>query len=194
MVGRKSGLTGLLRENRVTCPTIHCIIHQRVFCGKSVKQTRVFKLVIKVINMIRDGNCALLKRQLKQILEEMEAEYGDLLLYNHVRWPSAGKFISTDTKQLEQELQSVAFLKQLAFLADITTHLNELNLNLQGRNQLILNLMGCINKFCNKLQVFKLSLNKNDLANFSSCQKLPEEIEANETLDFSEFAANIPET
>lgn len=211
MVGEKSGLVGLLRENGVTCPAIHCIIHQGALCGKSVKQNQVFKLVIKVINMIRGGNRALLHRQFKQFLEEMEAEYGDLLLYNHVRWLSAGKclerffgirkeipaflnkFVSTDTTQLEEELQSVDFLKELAFLTDITAHLNELNLSLQGRNQLISDLMGNINGFRNKLKLFKLSLNKNDLAYFSSCGKIAKELEDYKTLDFSEFAANIQE-
>lgn len=211
MVGEKSGLTGMLRENGVTCPTIHCIIHRGALCGKSVKQNQVFKLVIKVINMIRGGNRALLHRKLKLFLEEMEAEYGDLLLYNHVRWLSAGKclerffgirkdipaflnkFVSADTTQLEEELQSVDFLKELAFLTDITTHLNELNLNLQGRNKLMLDLIGNVNGFRNKLKIFKLSLSKNDLSHFSSCRKLAEESEDDGILDFSEFAGNIQE-
>ena len=90
MTGEKTGLTGLLKENGVTCPMIHCFIHQGALCGKSMKKTEVFKLVVK-INMLRGGNRALLHRQLKQFLLEIEAEYGDLLLYNHVRWLSAGK-------------------------------------------------------------------------------------------------------
>lgn len=56
----KSGLTGLLT-------------HQGALCGKSVKQNKVFKLMIKVINIIRDGNRAFSHRQLKQPLEEMKA-------------------------------------------------------------------------------------------------------------------------
>lgn len=161
--------------------------------------------------MIRGGNRALLHRQLKQFLEEMEAEYGDLLLFNHVRWLSAGKclerffgirkeipaflkkFVKTDTTHLEEEIQSVDFLKELAFLTDITTHLNELNLNLQGKNQLVSDLMGNVDGFRNKLRVFKSSLNRNDLSHFLSCRKLAEENEDNETLDFSEFVANIQE-
>ncbi|XP_076315105.1 general transcription factor II-I repeat domain-containing protein 2-like [Tachypleus tridentatus] len=36
--------------------------------------------------MIRGGNKAILHRQLKQFLEDMETEYGDSVLYNHVRF------------------------------------------------------------------------------------------------------------
>ncbi|XP_076314935.1 general transcription factor II-I repeat domain-containing protein 2-like [Tachypleus tridentatus] len=41
--------------------------------------------------MIRGGNKTLLHRQLKQFLMDMEAEYGDLALYNQVSWFSAEK-------------------------------------------------------------------------------------------------------
>lgn len=203
MTGRKSGLVGLLRENGVTCPTIHCIIHQGALCGKSVKQDQVFKTVIKIINMIRGGNRSLLHRQLRQFLMETEAGYGDLLMYNHVRWLSAGKcmerfftirkqipaflseYVSSDTTELEEKFQDPEFLRQLAFLTDLTNHLNSLNLSLQGRNQTISDLIGLINGFRNKLNVFKHALEKNNLAHFPSCLQLAEEFNNEINIDFS---------
>ena len=90
MIGVKCGFVGLLREYNVTCPAIHCIIHQEVLCHKSVKQSEVFKVVNKVINMIRGINWALLQRELKQFLQETEAGDGDLILYNHMSgWAQA---------------------------------------------------------------------------------------------------------
>ena len=95
----------------------------------------------------------------------MEAEYRDLLLYNHVRWLSAGKwlerffgtrkefptflnkYVLSNTTELEELPQSTDLLKQLAYLKDITTYLNNLNLNLQGRNQIVSYLIGIINGF-----------------------------------------------
>lgn len=47
MVGENTGLVGLLRKDGVTCPTIHCIIHQSALCGKSIKRKEVFKVVVK---------------------------------------------------------------------------------------------------------------------------------------------------
>ncbi|XP_076330791.1 general transcription factor II-I repeat domain-containing protein 2-like [Tachypleus tridentatus] len=209
MTGKESGFVGFLRENEVTCPTFHCVIHQGALRGKSVKQNEVFKLVVKVINMIRGGNKSLLYRQLKQFLEDMEAEYGDLAFYNQETWLSARKclelffvirkeipafinqFVSSDTTQSEEELKSKDFLKQLAFLIDITTHLNDLNLKLQGQNQMVSNLIGNINGFRNKLRIFNVCLEKNDLTHFPSCQHLIEQFKDDEPLDFSEFYVNI---
>ncbi|KAL4126345.1 hypothetical protein QTP88_010567 [Uroleucon formosanum] len=187
MTGKKTGLVGLLRENGVTCPTIHCIIHQGALCGKSVK----------------GGNRSLLHRQLRQFLVETEAEYGDLLMYNHVRWLSAGKcmerffsirkeipaflnkYVSSNTTELEEKFQDPEFLRQLAFITDLTNHLNSLNLSLQGRNQPISDLVGIINGFWNKLNVFKHALEKNNLTHFPSCLKLAEELNSEKNIDFS---------
>ncbi|CAH1234659.1 unnamed protein product [Diabrotica balteata] len=72
MTGKKIGLVDLLRENGLTCSTIHCIIHQGALCGKSVKEDQVFQTVIKIINVIRGGNRSLLHRQLKQFLVKTE--------------------------------------------------------------------------------------------------------------------------
>ncbi|XP_050059754.1 general transcription factor II-I repeat domain-containing protein 2A-like [Aphis gossypii] len=157
MTGKKTGLVGLLQENGVTCPTIHCIIHQGALCEKSVKQDQVFQTVIKIINMIRGGNRSLLHRQLRQFLVDTEAEYGDLLMYNHVRWLSAGN----------------------------------LNLSLQGRNQTVSDLVGIINGFRNKLNVFKHALEKNNLTHFPSCLKLAEEPNSEKNIDFSCCSSQI---
>ncbi|KAK9890203.1 hypothetical protein WA026_010313 [Henosepilachna vigintioctopunctata] len=193
MAGKKSGLVGLLRENGVTCPTIHCIIHQEALCGKSIKQDQVFKLVIKIINLIRGGNRALLHRLLKQFLQETEAEYGDLLLYNLVSWLSAekcmerffairkdiptflNKYVPFDTTELEKKLEDPEFLVQLAFLTDFANHLNILNSSLQGKNQTISELLSIINGFRSKLKVFKQTLEDKNLIHFPSYLQLAEE-------------------
>lgn len=156
MVGENTGLVGLLRKDGVTSPTIHCIIHQSALCGKSIKQKEVFKVVVKTINVLRGGNKALLHRKLKEFLDDMNAEYGDLLLFNQVRWLSAGlclerfftmrkelltflrEIVSVETSEIEDNLESQDFLKELAFLTDMTKHLNDLNLKLQGKNKLVL--------------------------------------------------------
>ncbi|XP_074033991.1 general transcription factor II-I repeat domain-containing protein 2B-like [Leptinotarsa decemlineata] len=210
MTGKKIGLVGLLRENGVTCPTIHCIIHQGALCGKSVKEDQVFQTVIKIINMIRGGNRSLLHRQLKQFLVETEAEYGDLLMYNHVRWLSAGKcmerffairkeipaflnkYVSSDTTELEEKFKDPEFLRQLAFITDLTNHLNKLNLSLQGRNQTVSDLIGMINGFRNKLNVFKRALEKNNLTHFPSCLQIAEEFNEIESLKSSVLLYNNP--
>lgn len=120
--------------------------------------------------MIRGGNKSLLYCHLRLCLEDMEAEYGDLLLYKQLRWPSAWKwleqffvirkeilavpnqFVSSDTTQLVGESRD--FLKQLAFLTNTANHFNELDLKLQRRNHLVSDLMKKGNGFHNKFKIF----------------------------------------
>lgn len=126
---------------------------------KSIKNSETLKLIAKSINIVKGGNKALLHRQLKKFLEDMYSYYfkfGDLALYNHARWLSAGKcherffairkelpaflqqFVASDIAELEGKLQSLEFLKELAFLTDFTNHLNELNFKMQGKDKTIL--------------------------------------------------------
>ncbi|XP_056648056.1 general transcription factor II-I repeat domain-containing protein 2-like [Diorhabda sublineata] len=177
MTGKKTGLVGLLRENGVACPAIHCIIHQGALCGKSVKQNQVFQTVSKIINKIRGGNRSLLHRKLRQFLVETEAEYGDMLMCNH-------EYVSSDTTELERKLKDPEFLRQLAFLTDLTNHINSLYLSLQGRNQRVSDFIGKINGFRNKLSVFKHILEKNNLTCLPSCLQLAKEFNSEENIEF----------
>lgn len=210
MVGDKSGLVGLLRQDGMTCPAIHCIIHQSALRGKSIKQSEVLKLIVKSINIMRGGNKALIHRKLKEFLDEMDAEYGYLVLYNQVRWLSAGsclerffsmrkellvflrEVVPSDTSEIEEKLESIDFLKEFAFLTDLTNHLNELNLKLQGKQKLVSDLMSHVNGFRNKSKIFQSTIEKNELTHFKNCAKIVDDFPDEET-DFSIFKANIGE-
>ncbi|XP_018562834.1 general transcription factor II-I repeat domain-containing protein 2A-like [Anoplophora glabripennis] len=130
-------------------------------------------------------------------------------MYNHVRWLSAKKcmkrffairkeipaflnvYVSSDTTELEEKFKDPEFLRQLAFITDLTNHLNSLNLILQGRNQTVLDLIGKINGFRNKLNVFKHDLEKNNLTHFPSCLQLAEEFNSEENIEFSCCSSQI---
>ena len=64
------------------------------------------------------------------------------------------------TKQYQIQLSDDKFIGSLAFLTDISNHLNMLNLKLQGKKQFISQLVGHIENFCKKLVLFKASLQK----------------------------------
>ncbi|KAJ4920930.1 hypothetical protein JOQ06_016525 [Pogonophryne albipinna] len=49
-------------------------------------------------------------------------------------------------------------MEAVAFLADITSHLNDLNLKLQGKNNTVCELMSAVRAFQRKLEVFKSDL------------------------------------
>jgi hypothetical protein len=133
-------------------------------------------------------------------LEETDASYGDLLLHSQIRWLSAlsrenplflKDEISSDTSDLEQEMLNPTFLCELAFLTDITKHMNELNVKLQGKQQNVSYLFGHVNGFRNKPKLFKSAIERNDLTHISCCKELAEELSNYEGSDFSTFVSNI---
>ena len=76
------------------------------------------------------------------------------------------------TKEYQIQLSDDKFIGSLAFLTDISNHLNMLNLKLQGKKQFISQPVGHIEGFCKKLVLFKASLQKNDALHFPSCCEL----------------------
>jgi hypothetical protein len=84
----------------------------------------------------------------------------------------------------------LGFVRSLAFLADLTSHLNVLNLNLQSKGLNISQLVGHIEGFRKKLKLFEDALQKNDTIHFPSCQKLKES--ENYFIDFAEFLQSNP--
>ncbi|CAH1965756.1 unnamed protein product [Acanthoscelides obtectus] len=68
---------------------------------------------------------------------------------------------------------------------NMTSHLNELNLTLQGKQQNIANLFGHINGFKNKIKLFRSSLQKNDFSFFPSCNEHFEEMKDFEEVSYT---------
>jgi hypothetical protein len=101
--------------------------------------------------------------------------------------------ISSDTTDLEQEMLNHTFLCELAFITDITKHMNDLNMKLQGKQQHVSNLFGHVNGFRNKLKLFKPAIRRNDITHFPCCKELVEELSNCEGSDFSTFVSNIEE-
>ncbi|QQP40840.1 Uncharacterized protein FKW44_015026 [Caligus rogercresseyi] len=61
----------------------HCIIHQQALCAKVIGFEHVMTPVVRIINSIRSK--AKQHRSFKVLLEELSAEYRDLLLHTDIR-------------------------------------------------------------------------------------------------------------
>ncbi|XP_043680562.1 general transcription factor II-I repeat domain-containing protein 2-like [Vespula pensylvanica] len=107
------------------------------------------KIIIKVINLIRGGNRSLSHKKFQAFLQDE-----NLCLYN------------------DENFKEIKFLSELAFLVDITCHLNHLNSQLQEQNHTISDLTGYINVFQNKLKLFIIELEINELYHFPSSEKI----------------------
>jgi hypothetical protein len=64
MVGSNTGLVGHLKRLGVKCVHLHCIIHQKALCGKIIKMNQTMKMVVNIVNLIREGNKARRHREI----------------------------------------------------------------------------------------------------------------------------------
>ncbi|KAG1925210.1 protein FAM200B, partial [Pimephales promelas] len=183
MIGRERGLVARLRAHHPELIAYHCIIHQMVLCASlEEKYAEVMTTVMRLVNFLR-ASSALQHRLLRSFLTEVNAEFDDLLLHNNVRWLSKGKVLerfwtlrkeletflldqkSAKAKQFVEFLQNEEKMEIVAFLSDITSHLNDLNMKLQGKNNTVCNLTSAVCAFQKKLELFKCDLQQ-DLLHF----------------------------
>lgn len=77
------------------------------------------------------------------------------------------------------------FRSDLAFLVDITGHLNQLNKKLMGKDKFITELVNSVSAFKLKLQLFSKQLAQHNFVNFSYLKKMKERY-PHKVLDYSE--------
>lgn len=180
MTGAKSGFVGKFNEsfpgNEVVF--LHCIIHQETLCKSGLEMKHVLDVVIKIVNSIRSR--ALNHRQFQEFLYSLQSEYSDVLYYTKVRWLSAGRVFERvwdlkdeiisfmEEKGMDEcdHLKDMLWLSDFAFFTDLFSHINKLNLKLQGRNQLIHDTWGHIRGFKLQLNLFSKQLLKKDFTHF----------------------------
>ena len=188
MVGRERGAVARMKEDNPDLIAYHCIIHQSVLCAHlSEEYAEVMNTMMKLINFLR-ASSSHQHRLLREFLKEVDANADDLLLHSNVRWLSKGrvlerfwsihKEIAAFLVQLKSQkatqfllfLQDESKMDIVTFLVDITSHLNELNLKLQGKENSVCDLMTAVRSFQRKLEVFKEDL-QGDCEHFPNVQK-----------------------
>lgn len=169
MYGRERGLVSILKAHHPDLITCHCVIHQMVLCASLGKEfLEIMSIVMKLINFLR-ASSALQNHLLRSFLTEVDAEFDDLLLHNNVRWLSKGKVLDSFRalrKEFVEFLQNNENMESATFLKDITCHLNDLILKLQGKNNTVCNLMSAVRAFQRKLNIFKSDLQEGGLLHF----------------------------
>ncbi|CAN7942760.1 unnamed protein product [Ixodes hexagonus] len=189
MVGCKSGLVGRLRAKLAALgitnhfAAVHCILHQEALCSKSLQMKGVMDIVFSAVNFIRSR--ALNHRQFLSLLEAVGSEYGEILYHTEARWLSRGrglkqffdlrKEIDTFMKSKNRaiaELSDEKWLHSLAFLTDITDHLNCLNVKLQGKHKLITRMHDDIRAFQSKLQLWERQMRLQMFDHFPTLKSL----------------------
>ena len=122
-----------------------CLIHQETLCAKTTNLKSVIGTLVKAVNMVFSHE--LNHGQLHQLLQEAENQYGDILYFCDVRWLSRGALLSRvyglrneiatflENKNINAlEFRNPEWVSNLAFVVDLMSHLNKLNLQLQEKN------------------------------------------------------------
>ena len=184
MIGRNNGFVSLCKKSDAfpDFHNYHCIIHQQALCGKILNMKEVMEIAMKIVCSVRARG--LQRRLFRAHMEETEADHTDLLLHTDVRWLSRGKFLDRFSELLPEikeflmlgkhveytQLEDNTWLLDLAFLTDLTGGLNDLNLELQGKNKCVINMISSVNGFKSRIEMWARRLRRSDLRNFPHMQ------------------------
>ena len=155
MVGSVNGLLGLCKTYQAFPEfwNFHCIIHREQLVSKSLNLDNIMKPVMEIVNYIHTH--ALNHRQFKNLIAELDQGLpGDLPLHCTVRWLSKSKVLSRFFELMDvvklfmdekgkyyPEIADLEWVMDLDFLFDMLNHLDRLNLSLQGKFKMLLDLV-----------------------------------------------------
>ena len=89
------------------------------------------------------------------------------------------------------ELKDESWLQDLAFAVDITAHLNDLNLKLQGKNKLITALYDDINCSFLNLKLWKSQVSSENLVHFATCKELQNSADTKSALNVAKYDTHL---
>ena len=138
---------------------------------------------IKSINFIRWRDLS--HRQFQALLSDMNDEHGDLIYYTVVWWiswdhmlnwffdlPDDIKHFMGQKRVPKTELDDELILNDLAFHADVTEHLDQLNTRLQGAKQIVTHMYDHMLAFARRLVMFCSQLENLTSLTFLLCRSL----------------------
>uniref|UniRef100_A0A672MHT6 DUF4371 domain-containing protein n=1 Tax=Sinocyclocheilus grahami TaxID=75366 RepID=A0A672MHT6_SINGR len=147
----------------------------------------------KLSAVVTDGAPAMQGKKIRiRWTSSEDSAYGDLLMHTDIRWMSHGKClerfialrneiplflednVKSDMSDYCCKLRDPEFLCDMAFLTDMTTHLNNLNTQLQGRAQTVSDLYAHMNAFQHKRNLFHNGFSSVlvNLTDFPACEEM----------------------
>ncbi|CAH1954649.1 unnamed protein product [Acanthoscelides obtectus] len=188
MVGRYRGFISYLKQNVSGVLAIHCVIHRQHLVAKnfSVRLHESLHLVIDAVNRIRSN--ALNTRLFAQLCEENDQHFHQLLLHTEVRWLSKGlcltrffalfetilEFLDTKDKISKENLMKRK--TDIAYLTDLFTKFNMVNLQLQGDSLNLIKTKSILSAFLARVKLMKQNTGRGEFSQFpnlsqTSCQE-----------------------
>uniref|UniRef100_A0A8C4X772 SPIN-DOC-like zinc-finger domain-containing protein n=1 Tax=Erpetoichthys calabaricus TaxID=27687 RepID=A0A8C4X772_ERPCA len=198
--GKNVGIVKLLKNKLQAQDTdsdilsFHCILHQESLCKAALDLKHVVDPIVSVVNTIRVRTIH--HRQFKSFVEDVEAEYEDVIYHNSVRWLSLGKVIKRvwalqneillflDMKEISHDFVTKIGCEEwryeMMFAADVFEKLNELNVTLQGKGLFAHEMWKHVKSFKAKLGLFARQAGEGNFCHFRLLgkQKVPESVSA----------------
>ena len=180
MIGKHEGFVALLRRELLdpdTLMSFHCILHQQNLCAKSALLSDTLNGVVGIVNYIRAN--AMRHRQFCQMLHYNDETFSvDLPYHSKVRWLSQGQVLEKvlslqkqiivnffKDRNMSCKLSEQNFCRNAAFLCDVMSKQNQLNVSLQGEMKSIYDMWQKIQPFRKETDFIKIC--PQPTANFS---------------------------
>ncbi|XP_050985391.1 zinc finger BED domain-containing protein 5 [Labeo rohita] len=189
MAGKRKGLQALIKRVAPEAQWTHCVIHREALASKhlSPELNDVLTVVVSAVNFIKTR--PLKARLFSALCEEMGADHTAVLFHSDARWLSRGKVLSRVFElraeilafleaervyDISGKFRDEQFLMKLAYLSDLFGKLNELNLQLQGKDKHLPHLADKITAFIRKLDVWGRHLDEGNTAAFENLHEISE--------------------
>ncbi|XP_055257985.1 zinc finger MYM-type protein 6 isoform X2 [Moschus berezovskii] len=183
MTGRCSGLRAKIQEVAMnTVAFTHCFIHREHLAAEKLSPClhEILLQSAQILSFIKSN--ALNSRMLTILCEEMGSEHMNLPLHAEVRWISRGRiltrlfelrheieiFLNQKHSDLAKYFFDEEWVAKVAYLSDVFSLINELNLSLQGTMTTLFNLYNKIDSLKKKLKTWLKRTQENDYDMFPS--------------------------
>uniref|UniRef100_A0A5S6Q641 DUF4371 domain-containing protein n=1 Tax=Trichuris muris TaxID=70415 RepID=A0A5S6Q641_TRIMR len=184
MTGSQRGFIAYLKQVAPDILAVHCVIHRQHLVAKrlSARLNRSLQYVITAINKIKSRS--LNDRLFRQLCEQNDEQYNRLLLHTEVRRLSKGDCLSRFYRLFETVLEFfeehdaslVENLKKfecdIAYLCDLYSKFNEMNLLLQGDDLNLIRTKAVICAFHSKLLLFKRNFARGEFSQFPNLYEM----------------------
>ncbi|XP_047724962.1 zinc finger MYM-type protein 6 isoform X5 [Prionailurus viverrinus] len=183
MTGRCSGLKAKIQEIATnTVAFTHCFIHREHLAAEKLSPClhKILLQSAQILSFIKSN--ASNSRMLTILCEEMGPEHVNLPLHAEVRWISRGRiltrlfelrheieiFLNQKHSDLAKYFLDEEWVAKLAYLSDIFSLINELNLSLRGTMTTLFNLYNKMDILKEKLKMWLKRTQENDYDMFPS--------------------------
>ena len=107
-----------------------------------------------------------------------------IVLFNFYKLRNEIDFFLTEKDRADPQLSDPTWLSKLSIMVDITSHMNGLNLKLQGKDNLVCDLYRIINGFRRELSLFETQLEGENFSHFHCFKEFCATIAVDVNFDF----------